>query len=284
MLNYITALYLALFLMLSTIAEALEIETIISTNHFIYDSFQEWTKDTPCEKISDFNSPYANRGTVELIIICQALDVAGYKTKLKLKQYPNYERALIQAKSGDVHISAETLWEDDIDEEFFYKTSAIIKNGEFEKGIYTLAENTHVLKVGSLEELQALRAVMLRVWKVDWKTLQAMKIKTFSAPNKINMFKMIKAKRIDFTILEFSHAEDMSNQLAGIRLVPVPNIKVGLQGTRYFVVSKKSLNAEALYNALNRGITKLRETGMITRALTESGFINQRVKFWNKVF
>ncbi|MGB2740538.1 MAG: hypothetical protein WBC60_08290 [Cognaticolwellia sp.] len=282
--NHIIYSFLTVFLILSSSVKAFDSETIIATNHSIYDSFQKWTKVTPCENISSFDSPYANRGTVELVLICQALNVAGYKTKITLQQYPNYERALTQAKHGIVHIPAESLWEGDIDDEYFYKTSAIIQNGEFEKGIYTLASNTHVLAAKSLQDLQGLKAVMPKIWSVDWQTLQAMKVDTSSAPNKINMFKMIKAKRIDFTILEFSHAEDMSNQLAGIRLIPVPNIKIGLQGARYLVVSKKSPNAEALYNALNRGVTQLRETGVITKALTESGFINKRVKFWNKVF
>lgn len=271
-------------MILSSSAKALVNETIIATNHSIYDSFQKWTQETPCENISSFNSPYANRGTVELVLICQALNVAGYETKITLQQYPNYERALTQAKYGLVHMTAESLWENDIDDKIFYKTSAIIRNGEFEKGIYTLPSNTHVLTAKSLQDLQELKAVMPKIWSVDWQTLQAMKIKTSFAPNKINMFKMINAKRIDFTILEFSYAEDMSNELAGIRLIPVPNIKIGLQGARYFVVSKKSLNAKALYAALNQGIAQLRETGVITKALTESGFINQRVKFWHKVF
>ena len=259
-------------------------ETIIATNNLIYDSFVQWTKLKPCEQISNFNSPYANRGTVELIIICQALDVAGYKTQLKLQKYPNYERALVQAKSGKVHLSAETLWEEDIEDEYFYKTPAIIQNGEFEKGVYTLAKNVDVLAVKSLAELQAFSAVMPKIWKTDWQTLQAMTIKTSSAPNKVNMFRMIEAQRVDFTLLEFSHAQDMSNEFVGIRLIPVPYLKVGLQGARYFVVSKQSTDAKVLYEALNRGVLHLRTTGVITKALTQSGFINERVRNWQKVF
>ena len=101
---------LMLFIVFFCNTKASARETIIATNNLIYDSFVQWTKLKPCEQISNFNSPYANRGTVELIIICQALDVAGYKTQLKLQKYPNYERALVQAKSGKVHLSAETLW------------------------------------------------------------------------------------------------------------------------------------------------------------------------------
>lgn len=271
------------FFSFSFSVKALTGETIISANDLIYESFNQWVKITPCEKISNFNSPYANRGTIELVIICQALDVAGYKTTLKLQKYPNYKRALIQAKYGVVNMPAETLWESDIDEDYFYKTSPIIKNGEFEKGIYTLPTNKKVLDVFFMNDLMALTAVIPQIWTVDWQTLQSMNIKVSSASNKLNLFKVLQKKHADFTLLEFSSVDDMSSEFGGIKLIPVPYIKVALNGSRSFVVSKNAPNAEALYKALNQGINQLRKKGVITKALEESGFINERVKYWKKL-
>jgi len=274
---------LVLFCFSSTNAQAIDIT--ISANQLIYDSYNKWTATTPVQQITNFNNPNANRGTVELVLICQALNAAGLNYNLTVKPYPNYARALMEAEQGKVHISAEVLWDVDINVAKLYKTDAVIRDGEYEKGVYTRADNTPVLGTRNLDQLRQFSAIMPKTWKVDWGTLETMQISNLqSAARKDQIFKMIANKRADFTLLEFSQADDMSNELDGIKLVPVPNIKVGLKGSRHFVVSRKAPNSEMIFTALNKGIGILRSRGVIRRAYTQSGFFNSKVSSWQKIF
>ena len=122
-------------------------------------------------------------------------------------------------------------------------------------------------------------------WALDAKTIEAMKLKGVEKAAKIeNVFLMIDKQRADFTLGEFSANADLSVESNGVKLVPVPNCKVAIAGSRSWVVSKKSPNADALLAALQKGVKALRAESRIERALKESGFLNPKVVAWKRLF
>lgn len=256
----------------------------ISANKVVYDSFKEWADKKNCNDIDDFREMNLHRGVVELVLICKALNLGGLKPDIQLKKMPNYSRALIEAEKGVVTMPAETAWRIEIDEADFYVSDAIFEAGAIEVGIYALPTNVDIMKINSLDELKKFKGVSSDRWVVDWATLKAMGVKTHSMPKLHLMFKFINVGRADFVLNEFSSEEDFSMEIAGVRLVPVPSIKVGLKGSRHFVVSKKAPNAEKVFEALQDGLKKLRLEGTISRAFEESGIVNPKVKHWKQIY
>lgn len=243
--------------------------------------YRSWIKEAgSCQNIRHFKSPFASRGTIEAVIICQALEKGGYSGSLNIVTAPNYERALQMALDGMVTMPGESVWEIDIDKSKFMYTEPVIRNGEFEKGIFVLSEKVSEYEIHSLNDLRKLSVASSELWRVDWATIKNMQIRLFNEPTKESMFRTVDAKLADFVLLEFSSLKDLSHTVLGIKLVPIPGIKVILDGNRRFIIPKKTPSADKVHTTLSDGLAILRENGTIDRAWRESGFINTRVHSW----
>jgi hypothetical protein len=251
-------------------------------------SFAKWTAEKPLEQITNYSSPYANRATVDLILELQALQAGGLDFDFEINIVPNNARARLEVVQGNVDITAETTWDSLIepDKAALLRTESIIREGEFEKGLYVLATNQPVLQVKTLDELRQFVGIAVNSWDTDVKTLRAIKLKGLELPSKNeSVFAMIAKGRADFTLLEFSSEADFGIELNGTRLVPIPGVKIALAGgSRSWIVAKTSPNAEAIHAALVKGVKVLRDEGRITRAFKECGFFNARAANWKRLF
>lgn len=276
-------LFISLFVMFGTSNLYAEIVKV-SANQVIYDLFNEWTDKKNCSELDDVNKVNIHRGAVELLLMCKALKEGGITPDIQIKKMPNYSRALLEAKKGKVIMPAETAWKTEIDESDFYISDPLFEQGSIELGVYALPTNIEIMKINSLEGLQKYKGVSSDSWVVDWATLKAMGVEAYSVPKLNLMFKFINAGRADFVLNEFSSEKDFSMEIEGVRLVPVPNIKVGLNGSRHFVVSKKAPGAKKIFEALQKGLKILRSEGTITKYFEESGIVNLRVKNWKRIY
>jgi hypothetical protein len=259
----------------------------ISADTQIIDSFSKWTAATPWGQITQYSGSYVNRPTVDLILELQALKAGGLDFDFELVPTPNYERAKLEVVEGLVDLSAETIWDDEIAQnaDSLSKSDVVLENGQFEKGVYTLPTNSKILSITTMDELRQYVGVTVGTWALDVKTMEAMNLKGVERAIKIeNVFLMIQRQRADFTLTEFSGTSDLSVENSGVTLVPVPNFKVAIAGSRSWVVSKKSPNSSAILTSLQIGIKILRADGRIDRALKESGFLNPRVSDWKRLF
>ena len=259
----------------------------ISANPIAIESFNKWNAETPWEQIKRFEGPHANRPTIDLLLELQALKAGGLDFDFQLVPAPNYERAKLEVVQGGADLTAETIWDDEIAEHgaALLKTEPIIRKGEFEKGIYVLAGNEKMLRANSLAQLQSCTAAVVGTWALDVKTLEAMNLQGIEKTSKPeSVYLMIEKGRADFTLAEFSAAPDMVSENGGVKLVPIPNCKVGLLGSRSWIVSKASPSAAAVHAALVKGAKLLRDEGRIERAYRESGFLNARVADWKRLF
>ncbi|HEY4990061.1 MAG TPA: hypothetical protein VII09_09655 [Opitutaceae bacterium] len=266
---------------------AARIHLKISADTQIVDSFTRWNAATPWEQVTQYSGSYVNRPTVDLVLELQALKAGGLDFDFELVATPNYERAKLEAVEGLVDLSAETIWDDEIAQnaDSLSKSDVVLANGEFEKGVYTLPTNSKLLSITSLDELRQYVGVTVGTWALDVKTMESMKLKGVERAIKIeNVFLMIQKQRADFTLTEFSGTSDLSVENSGVTLVPVPNCKVAIAGSRSWVVSRKSPNSDAILTALQKGIKILRAEGRIDRALKESGFLNPKVSDWKRLF
>jgi methyl-accepting chemotaxis protein len=259
----------------------------ISANTLIADSFAQWTAETPLEQITRFDCPYANRPTVDFVLQLQALHAGGLDFEYELRVVPNYERAKIEVVQGYADLTAETIWNNEVaaNADTVLSTAPVIRDGEFEKGLYVLPTNARMLQVTSIEQLREFVGATVVSWPIDVRSLQAMGLKGVEkAFKEEGLFPLIQRRRADFTLAEFAATGDMSVTSGGIKLVPVPGCKVALTGSRSWIIAKHSPHAKTLADALQRGLQALRDEGRIERAFMESGFFHPKVARWKRLF
>lgn len=231
-------------------------------------------------EVTNLKSDHANRKVAAFIIVQQALSLAGLPVRIEFVEVPNTERERMLVRDGGAVMSGQDLFSMAITEDV-YKSIAIIPKGGFVKGIYT-ANNAKLMRsVKTLDDLRGFKGVSSTAWRVDWKTLEGIGLKElYSVPRSDRMFPMVESRRADFALLEFSARDDLSITQVGVTLRPVPGVKIGLADIRHFTVSKRHPDGKRVYEALNKGLAMLLESGTIYRYLTEVGFYNPAVKDW----
>lgn len=236
------------------------------------------------DQVSTFNSPHASRNVVSLALIQKALQLGGLSdVEFEFHLVPNSERERAEVKSGRVVIGSQDYWDYDFDDTV-YRSDPVIIDGTFEKGLYTHPANAAMLSVRRREELKDRSAVIVGTWKGDVAVLRTLEPKEIHEVYEFQTVqKFLEMGRADFTLLEFSANPGMAVSIFGVSLVPVPGIKVALPGNRCWMVSRKHPQGEQVYKALSIGLKKLQQDGTIKRALTESGFFQNRVKGWRVI-
>jgi methyl-accepting chemotaxis protein len=257
----------------------------IAVSTLIAESLDKWSREKHPFEIDRFDGPHANRPTVDLVLQLQALAASGLDFDYQLSVHPNYGRSVIEVAQGYADLTAETVWDSEIrTTEGFLATAPVIRNGEFEKGVYTLASNSRLLNASLPGQFSEFIGVTVFNWNIDIQLLENLGLKRIERVSKAeNMFQMVREGRADFALLEFASTPDLSTETGGTRLVPVPDCKVALPGSRAWVISRSSPHAELLADAFERGLTVLRERGRIEQAYRECGFINGKVSRWRLV-
>lgn len=237
-------------------------------------------------EINTFIGEGSRRDVVEVILMQQALSLGGINTPIEFIQHDAYQRILIELHQGRAHITATSNWLTDLKaiQDQILITHPIINNGEFEAGFYTLPNNQHAQSAKNIVDIRLLSIVSSKGWKVDWNTLSKLKMnKLKNNISWLSMVRMVNAGRVDMLLAPFQATEDLSLTVENIRLIPIPNVKIGLQGSRHFGISKHYSHAKQLASGFNRGLSRLITQGVIKKAYSQSGFINARVANWKKL-
>jgi hypothetical protein len=251
------------------------------------DAFNNWTGTGGWEQISTYKNANAIRPVVDLVLQLQALKAGGLDFDFELVRTLTYELAKTEVIQGRADLAAETIWDSEIAEhpKALLSTDPIIRNGEFVKGVYVLPANEKLLKLSTPDELRACTGAVVAGWALDVKTLEDIKLAGLvKTPTPELVFTAIQKHQADFTLAEFSARPDLSTELAGVRLVPVPGCKVAIMGSRSWIVGRASPQAASLHAALVAGTKKLRDNGTIERAFSECGFFQARVADWKRLF
>ena len=266
-----------LFFLFTLLTQSLRAEvpvTIVAPKDVINDYNLFLNGKSPLE-VSDFKGKQSRRDVVELVLVQQALSKGGYKGEIKIIEAPSYARINEIIKNGKADISGTSDWKEDIILEKQIASEIIIKQGQFEAGFYTATNNTKALSAKSVNDIRQLTAISNRDWKPDWNTLSALKIKHLEhVVLWESIVKMVNKKRGDFTLAPFQQTEDMSLEMDGVKLIPIPGIKISLAGNRAYLVSKKGIWGEKILPILNKGIKILQMKNIITTAYSESRFFN----------
>ena len=209
----------------------------IASAPFYITSFQQLVSKKPCSEVQHTNKSIP-RGVADLLIICQAFEESSLDVEFKFTPVPNYVRGYRLVEEGKVHLSAETIWENQHNDDIFYLSEPIIPKGQFEVGVYVPSYRTDLLAVKSLKELQQYSAVSQKSWVNDWALLERLHLKKLHNVSTIpQMFKMVGHGRIDFLLWTFTSNAQLSQKINNIELYPIPNIKFVIPQSRHYAVS-----------------------------------------------
>lgn len=264
--------------------QPVKLKTALHSGHVPYYEAFVGTRDVLT--ITDFESSIGYRDIIEIVLLQQAFALGGYPVELEFVVEDYYARALRKVAHHQLDLIANPVWQDDTFkfENNILVSDAIIEKGQFEAGLYVLPSNKIALKADALTQVQQLTAVSNKNWVVDWRSLEQLQLKRLVSSNQfISMTKMLRLGRVDMMMAPFYNSNDLSFKQDGFSFVPIPNIKVALDGSRHFVINKTRADSSMLMNALNEGLAKLKASGTLSKAYQECGFFNRKVSDWQVI-
>jgi len=237
-------------------------------------------KGRKVEDITDVSSKYSSRNLAEIVIICQALKEGGYPVTLDFVLAPNYAREMALVQTGEATIMHQSAWTTDFNGQV-YQSPVVIEKGKFVKGLYVAAAKAGQFKIESIADLKELTCVSSNTWNIDWATLRQIGLKKLdSTSQKENMLKMVLLRNIDFTPQEFTTEPDLALNIAEGKLLPIPGIKLALDDSRSFMISRSTPDGKIVADALAKGVAILKEKGTIDKYYTQCGLYRNDLSSW----
>lgn len=251
---------------------------VVTIDADVHRDYLSYIGDRDPLAIDSFGGEGSRRDVVEVLLLQQALALGGIKQPLQFRIVGGYLDSLDVLGRGDALLRATPVWSADCDRENYYVSEAVIRQGEFQVGLYT--RPNHNLSTLTLP-LSHLSAVTNHDLKADLNTLKQLGIsKIFDVESWPTMIAMVATGEADVILAPFQDTEGMEMVVGDTRLLPIPDIKVALSDTRHWVVSRNNLAGNRTYQALEKGLAIQRKNGTIVRAYTEAGFFHPGVKSW----
>lgn len=233
-------------------------------------------------RIRRFDGPGTRRDVVEPVLVHLALQHAD----LPMRGVPTLGRLLIELRGARGALSGTSYQAQDLPagDPLLRLSAALVRDGETEVGLYTTVALHKQLRVRAAADLADLSAVCSRDWRADWQALQALGLRELlHVPTWTQMVRMVAAGRAQLLLAPFQPHADLALYADGLRLLPLPGIKVGLPGSRHLLLSTRHPAHAELAPALDAGIAELHDSGLLRRAYAECGFFNPRVADWRRL-
>lgn len=249
----------------------------------IHQDYRLFLGDRTPDTVDFYGGNYARRDVIELILMQQALALGGFKKPLRFVDEENYFRSIRNVLDGKTLTISGTIWYEDLAGQTnkLHISPPIVRDGEFIVGIYTSPKNQLAQASKTLAQLNQLKVVTSRQWKPDLTTLESLGFNNIMyTPNWVNMVRMINAGRVDLTLSPFEMNPAKAIVVEGIQLVPIEGVKIAINGSRHWPVSKTHPLGDEFYSALVKGIEQLRSAGTIERAYRECGFFHPDLTEW----
>ncbi len=268
-------------------AEQKLIITVAATQNSIkeYKALPDTAKKVPYT-LNNIPDEINTRCVVGLIIIKNALMLGGIDAKYKFAHMPNVRRETDEVAKGNAVIGSHLLGKRILDAPKYkskmYLSSEVTSHGEFQKGVYCLPDNKKMMAVKNLDDLRKAGKALIQIhWDNEYEVLTRMGIKKIEkGPTSCSLFKMLKAGRADWIPMGFRNPPDMSIIRNGIKIVPVPGIKICLVESRHFLISQRHPHGKLIYDALEKGLAVMRKQGTLKKLLKQGGYTCPAARNW----
>lgn len=265
--------------------QAADIPTIeVLIEDSVYDDYFRFLNHRSVQDIHDFSTAGARRDVVDMVLVQQAIWLGGLRLHFEFKRSDFSARSPKLYSRGEALVSFDSVWRNAARkyEQDVYISDPVIERGHYVAGLWTSPKNGKALAVRTLADLQQLTAVSSKSYEADWRTLQGLKLKDIRDEYAwISMATLVSKGWVDVMLAPFPRQQPFIIKQEHITLVAVDGVKVLLDDSRHFVVSKHHPLGAVTFAALQRGMARLKEQGVLNRAYAECGFYNSAVKDWS---
>ena len=175
-----------------------------------------------------------------------------------------------------------------IRERIGFKTRAwggfsLVADGDFVVGLYTAPDNRAAQQAQTVAALQALTLVSNSDWSADWRTLQALGVRSLMDVKTWRQMVLAVARgRADVLLAPFPATQDLALDAEGQRLVPLRGRALALMGARHLAAAPTPAG-QAVAGKVFPALAALVTSGAVRRAYQECGFYNPRTSGWKVI-
>ncbi len=260
----VTLFFVSSMLSISFIASAeIPITVTVAVKTNLIDKYQHFLEEKQKQAIelTYMDMTDMSRGIIKLVILEQALHKAGLAATIELVASPNAQRSQYMVQTGQVLLSTRLLI-DDLTPKDTLKSSALLGYKDLRRGIYGLKSNHALMEVKTLEELKNFSAVTVTTRESDVKLLQKIGLSNLQLVSKRDfIFTRIAYRNVDFTIFAIEKEFEVKHE--AITLAAVPGLLIQTNSSMHFLISKKHLHGQMVFQALEKGLAKMQEQGLI---------------------
>lgn len=236
--------------------------------------------------ITDYSGPGSRRDVVELILLQQAIAAAGVQFDLTFVEEADYAATLNALTTGAALASGTSAWLSDLmpRHQDIYITTALIGRGEFEAGFYVHPDNLVALQARGAQDVQTLTGISSRHWQADWHTLSGLQLDALlHSDTWPGMVEAVMNGAADFLLAPFQTSESMQLRVDQGVLVPIPDIKLGLVGSRHMAISRRHAEGPFFNSVVHLGLLRLKREGRVRQAYIDAGFLHPDVADWTLI-
>ena len=229
-----------------------------------------------------FGGPHARRDVVELALLLREVARTLPDTGVQLVRINSYQRILLELRAGRVDVLGTTVWDTDLQElgANARVSPALVADGDFVVGLYTAPDNRAAQQAQTVEALQALNLVSNSDWSADWRTLQALGVRSLMDVKTWRQMVLAVARgRADVLLAPFPATQDLALDAEGQRLVPLRGRALALMGARHLAAAPTPAG-QAVAGKVFPALAALVTSGAVRRAYQECGFYNPRTSGW----
>jgi hypothetical protein len=242
----------------------------------VYNDYQAFLAGRDVHTITSFTGYRMRRDVVDMVLALQAMRLGGFHVefdyhigKITLRNTNILER-------GEKLISFDTYWLSDANAlgESVYVSDPVFEKGEYVAGVFAHPSNQRVFSIKNKADFKQLTAISSSTWSADWQTLSELGLKQiFDEKEWVQQVRAVDKKWADFVLMPLMPAINNDYKLAQVHLKAVPGVVVSFADSRHYVVSRKHPYGEKAFNALQKGLSMLKQQGRIKQAYVEAGFI-----------
>lgn len=246
-----------------------------------YEGYQRFLGDRDPLTITEFSGPGSSRQVVEMILMHQAMAAAEVSIPFEFVPEPDADAIMQALVDGTAVASGTSYWLAELTPKYqsLQISTALLGRGEFDVGLYV-----HPDAVAGIGSSATLRQISTREWQADWARLEKTGFEALVHWNSwANQVAAVRSGEVSFLIAPFQSGDDMMLELDGKMLAPVPGIKLGLAGSRHMAVSRQHAEGAFFNSALQLGLLRLKERGVVNQAYIEVGFLQPQVADWYRI-
>jgi hypothetical protein len=255
-------------------------EIIVAVNVDVIKEIAEF-KTGSCLQPDDFLLYSGKKHLLTLNIFCRALTAANYDFTLKIISVPNVTRAKWMISKGEAHVFMHLLKKKHFDSVVY---SDVVKRDEKRlSAFFTTMHNHTALAAQSLSDIQKLKAAVPQRWPWQHKKLEKLKVNYHKVLYK-HIFEFIEKQRADVILLDMKGKNPTERTLFGVKLKATGQIYfTGKQNSEHFLLSKNIKGADEFITALNSGLKKLNESGVIDKVFAGLAIDESQLVGWKKI-